>query len=163
MRGKLYQYLKSLVKSRNCASADACLTVDHNHGILEMGYMGDTWCADGEMNFRIHRTRSRIVLLNSGWVRNFIWISSTWGNELCSVAGSGGGEGMEARVWQSALGPGGVGSQSGTMVWLHCSQIAPLSVVKTQTVTALKHSQNRVQPNYQYRSLEGWFGSWCQL
>lgn len=42
MRDKLYQYLKSLVKSRNCVSADVCLTADHNHGILEMGYMGDT-------------------------------------------------------------------------------------------------------------------------
>lgn len=37
MRGKLYQYLKSLVKNRSSplVSADVCLTVDHSHGMLE--------------------------------------------------------------------------------------------------------------------------------
>lgn len=42
----------------------------------------------------------------------------------------------------------------------HKSLHSLLSVVKTQTVTALKQSK-RAQPKCQYGSLEGWFGSWC--
>lgn len=69
MRGKLYQYLKSLVKYRSSAlvSADVYLTVDHNYGTLEIGLqVRHRTCGRADELFQHPQNQVKKLLLNSG-------------------------------------------------------------------------------------------------